>query len=255
MKKVVLIEPQSQEDHVYKNVQMPRLGLPLMGAALKAAGYRVELYYGTGASLPWPAIVSADFVGISTTTATSSEAYRMAGYLRSRGLPVIIGGIHAHFLPDEALGHADYVVRGEADLIIVPLIRALEEGRLPRDLPGVSFWDGREAVHNPCSAEPVEMDQLPLPDFSLFQGKKHFRTIPVMTSRGCPEQGALSGDDRPPNRAQGMGRPDAGGGFPGSGDAGIDAALRGEYGFCGTGIDQPGDPGSVEQAAEPCRCQ
>ncbi len=186
MKKVVLIEPQSQEDHVYKNVQMPRLGLPLMGAALKAAGYRVELYYGTGASLPWPAIVSADFVGISTTTATSSEAYRMAGYLRSRGLPVIIGGIHAHFLPDEALGHADYVVRGEADLIIVPLIRALEEGRLPRDLPGVSFWDGREAVHNPCSAEPVEMDQLPLPDFSLFQGKKHFRTIPVMTSRGCP---------------------------------------------------------------------
>ncbi len=64
MKTVILIEPKSQEDHVYKTVQMPRLGLPLMGAALKAAGYRVELYYGTGASLPWSSIISADYVGV-----------------------------------------------------------------------------------------------------------------------------------------------------------------------------------------------
>ncbi|MFY9542164.1 MAG: radical SAM protein, partial [Dethiobacteria bacterium] len=186
MKKVVLIEPQSKEDHVYKTVRMPRLGLPLLGARLKAAGYRVELYLGRGMSLPWSRIVDAGLVGISTTTATSSEAYRIAGYLRSRGLTVMIGGIHAHFMPDEALGHADYVVRGEADLTIVPLLRALEEGRQPWDIPGVSFWNGQEAVHNPCSAEPVEMDQLPLPDFSLFEGQKPFRTIPVMTSRGCP---------------------------------------------------------------------
>ena len=186
MNKVVLIEPQSKEDHVYKTVRMPRLGLPLLGARLKAAGYRVKLYLGTGASLPWSKIVDADLVGISTTTATSSEAYRIAGYLRSRGLRVVIGGIHAHFLPDEALGHADYVVRGEADLTIVPLIGVLEEGKLPWNVPGVSFWNGHEAVHNPCSAEPVEMDQLPLPDFSLFEGQKPFRTIPVMTSRGCP---------------------------------------------------------------------
>ncbi|HOJ84503.1 MAG TPA: hypothetical protein PKY23_07320, partial [Bacillota bacterium] len=92
MKKVVLIEPQSKEDHVYKTVRMPRLGLPLLGARLKAAGYRVELYLGRGMSLPWSRIVDAGLVGISTTTATSSEAYRIAGYLRSRGLTVMIGG-------------------------------------------------------------------------------------------------------------------------------------------------------------------
>lgn len=186
MKKVVLIEPQSKEDHVYKSVRMPRLGLPLLGARLKAAGYRVELYLGTGATLPWARILDADFVGISTITATSSEAYRIAGYLRSRGLTVIMGGIHPTFMYEEALGHADYVVRGEADLTFVPLLRALEQGRLPWNVPGVSFWNGREAVHNPCSTAPVEMDQVPLPDFSLFVGQKPFRTIPVMTSRGCP---------------------------------------------------------------------
>ena len=186
MKKVVLIEPQSKEDHVYKNVRMPRLGLPLLGAQLKAAGYRVELYLGTGETLPWPRIVDADFVGISTITATSTEAYRIAGYLRARGLTAVMGGIHPHFMPDEALEHADYVLRGEAELTIVPLLRALEQGRLPREVPGVSFRDGGETVHNPCAETPPELEQLPLPDFSLFQGQKAFRTIPVMTSRGCP---------------------------------------------------------------------
>jgi len=186
VKKVVLIEPQSKEDHVYKTVRMPRLGLPLLGAQLKAAGYQVKLYLGTGASLPWSRIVEADLVGISTTTATSNEAYRIAGYLRSRGLPVIIGGIHAHFMPDEALRYADYVVRGEADLTFLPLVQTLDKGGLPWEIPGVSFWDGHEAVHNPGCTEEIEMDQLPLPDFSLFEGQRPFRTIPVMTSRGCP---------------------------------------------------------------------
>ncbi len=186
MKKVVLIEPQSKEDHVYKMVRMPRLGLPLLGAQLKSAGYQVELYLGTGETLPWSRIVDADYVGISTITATSREAYRIAGFLRSQGMTVVMGGIHAHVMPEEALSHADYVVRGEADLTIVPLFRALDKGSLPWDVPGVSFWNGREAVHNPCSTAPVEMDQLPLPDFSLFKRQKPFRTIPVMTSRGCP---------------------------------------------------------------------
>lgn len=44
MKKIVLIEPQLNEDHVYKYVRMPRLGLPLLGARLKSAGYAVSLY-------------------------------------------------------------------------------------------------------------------------------------------------------------------------------------------------------------------
>jgi len=186
MKKVVLIEPQSREDHVYKSVRMPRLGLPLLGARLKEAGYRVELYLGTGETLPWPKIVDADFVGISTITATSSEAYRIAGYLRSRGQTVVLGGIHPHFMPDEALNHADYVMRGEADLTIVPLLQALEREQLPWDVPGVSFRNGREVIHNPCATEAVELDPLPTPDFTLFRGQKPFRTVPVITSRGCP---------------------------------------------------------------------
>lgn len=186
MKEIVLIEPQSREDHVYKSVRMPRLGLPLLGAQLKAAGYVVSIYMGTGSSLPWPKILEADLVGISTTTSTSREAYRIAGFLRSHNIPVAIGGIHATFMPDEALQYADYVVRGEADLTFLPLVRTLEQGGQPCAISGVSYWSEGQALHNPCLPPGVDMDHLPIPDLTLFEQQKPLRSIPVMTSRGCP---------------------------------------------------------------------
>lgn len=186
MKRIVLIEPQSREDHVYKSVHMPRLGLPLLGAQLKAAGYDVKIYVGTGSSLPWSSLLEADLAGISTTTSTSSEAYRIAGYLRSHNIPVVIGGIHATFMPDEALQFADYVVRGEADYTFMPLVKALEQGLTPHGIPGISFFSNGQAVHNPCESPAVDMDRLPIPDLRLIEHKKKMRSIPVMTSRGCP---------------------------------------------------------------------
>jgi len=52
MKKIVLIEPQSKEDHVYKHVRMPRLGLPILGTQLQEEGYRVSFFLGTGDPCP-----------------------------------------------------------------------------------------------------------------------------------------------------------------------------------------------------------
>ncbi|HHX87491.1 MAG TPA: B12-binding domain-containing radical SAM protein, partial [Firmicutes bacterium] len=186
MKKIALIEPQSKADHVYSFVRMPRLGLPLLGALLKAEGYEVTIYYGRGDRLPWPKILQADLVGISTTTSTSREAYCMSGYVRSHGLPAVIGGIHATLMPEEALAYADYVVRGEGEHSFLELIRSLEAGRLPEGIPGVSYWDQGEAIHNPGQQEWVDIDQLPSPDLSLYHRQLSIRTLPLLTSRGCP---------------------------------------------------------------------
>lgn len=186
MKSITLIEPQSREDHVYKSVRMPRLGLPLLGAQLKAAGYKVAMYMGTGSALPWPKIIGSDLVAISTTTSTSREAYRMAGYLKSVNIPVVLGGIHATYMAEEAMHYADYVVRGEADDHFLPLVRAIEAGRTPADIPGVTYWQDGVPVHNPCDTRRVELNNLPIPDLSLLAGKRTLTSIPVMTSRGCP---------------------------------------------------------------------
>lgn len=186
MKKIVLIEPQSKEDHVYKHVRMPRLGLPILGTQLQEAGYQVKFYLGTGDSLPWPKIFDADLVGISTTTATCREAYQISGLLRSNGIPVVIGGIHATFMPEEALHFADYVVRGEADYSFLPLVRAIETSSPLSDIKGVSYWNGDIPVHNADVSSKVDMDTLPIPDLSLLDRHSSMLSIPVMTSRGCP---------------------------------------------------------------------
>ncbi len=186
MKKIVLIEPQSKEDHVYKHVRMPRLGLPILGTQLQEEGYRVNFYLGTGDSLPWEEILTADLVGISTTTATCREAYQIAGLLRAANIPVVIGGIHATFLPDEALRFADYVVQGEAENTFLPLVRAVERGEEPTGIPGVSYWKDGSIVHNGNLPEKVDMDTLPIPDITMLARSDKMRSIPVMTSRGCP---------------------------------------------------------------------
>jgi len=58
-----------------------------------------------------------DCVGITAMTALAPGAYKIAAEYRRRGVPTIMGGIHASFLPDEAAQHVDCVVTGEADLL------------------------------------------------------------------------------------------------------------------------------------------
>ncbi len=186
MEKIALIEPQSKEDHVYKHVRMPRLGLPTLGTQLQNEGFQVNFYLGTGDSLPWPKIFEADLVGISTTTATCREAYQIAGLLRSNGTPVVIGGIHATFLPDEALQFADYIVQGEAEYSFLPLVQAIGAGEEPHAIPGVAYWRNGEKVYNQGLEERIDMDSLPIPDITLLEHSEKMRSIPVMTSRGCP---------------------------------------------------------------------
>jgi anaerobic magnesium-protoporphyrin IX monomethyl ester cyclase len=182
--KITLIEPKAPGKHVYSNVNMPRLGLPILGTQLKQAGHEVKLILGSRRDICLSDITGADLICVSTTTSTVIEAYHLADFARSQGKPVVMGGAHVSFLPEEALEHCDYVCRGEADLTFVPLISCIERGELPADIPGVSFYQEGDIIHNPA-AEWVDMNRVPFPDLTLFEGLK-MSTYPVMTSRGCP---------------------------------------------------------------------
>lgn len=185
IKKVVLIEPKAPASHVYAFVKMPRLGLPLIGTQLKDSGCDVKLIYGNGGQIQVSDLAGADVVGISTTTSTCKEAYGIARYAREKGIPVIIGGVHATFMPEEALQYCDYVCRGEGDFTFIQLLTCLERGEAPLTVPGVSFKVGGKIRHNPLG-DWVNVEECPVPDLSLFQNLRKIRTFPVMTSRGCP---------------------------------------------------------------------
>ena len=185
--RIRLIEPEPPGLHVYAKVILPRLGLPIIGAALKAHGHDVLIYHPHLAPINWDDVYTADLVGLSSTTSTTPAAYAMADDLRWRGIPVIIGGSHVTFLPDEALEHATYVARGEGgEQLMLELIEALEGRRELSSITGLSYMQEGLAVHNPPRELCADLDALPFPDLTLIEGHEKLTNIPIMTSWGCP---------------------------------------------------------------------
>ena len=74
--KIRLIEPAPPSINILSYGFYPRLGLPLIGATLKAAGHDVLIYCPQAAPIDRDDIASADLVGISTTTSTAPTALR-----------------------------------------------------------------------------------------------------------------------------------------------------------------------------------
>ena len=95
----------------------------ILGSILKSAGHEVEVYEELEQDIDLDALKHADVVGIGTITSSAVRAYQIADFFRNElGKTVIIGGIHASAMPEEALKHADRVVVGEAESVIVDVV-------------------------------------------------------------------------------------------------------------------------------------
>lgn len=115
---------------------------------------------------------SFDLVAISSFSAQIKEAYQLADRFRARRVPVVLGGLHATSLPDEAAKHADAVVVGEGEVVWNALLKDAEAGRLkPR--------------YSSFAASEFDMARAPMPAFELLDVSRYNR-LTVQTSRGCP---------------------------------------------------------------------
>lgn len=113
-----------------------------------------------------------DAVALSTLTATSKEAYRLAARFREMGSTVILGGLHATLCPEEAARHVDCLIIGEGEPVWPDVMRDLEAGRLKE------LYDAR-------TRGPFDFTQAPMPRFDLLAPDRYPR-FTVQTQRGCP---------------------------------------------------------------------
>jgi hypothetical protein len=81
---------------------------------------------------PVPVDEHWDLVGITVMTATAPRAYCLADDFRVRGVRVVLGGVHVSVMPEEASGHADAVVVGEAEAVWARILEDAEANRLER---------------------------------------------------------------------------------------------------------------------------
>ena len=190
MRKIIFIEPKSPNLHIFSQFPLPRLGVFILGAIVKEKGWDAEVILEQFQKIDFEKIRNADIVGISTITPTAPRAYAIADRIRSLGIPVIIGGPHVTFLPDEALEHAEYVIRGEAEETLVSFLETWENGKKFSEVPNLSYQTDGKTIHNPVKPLSRSLDENPFPDFSLSQYVRKkmagTMTIPVQTSRGCP---------------------------------------------------------------------
>ena len=112
-----------------------------------------------------------DLVGITTMTATAPRAYEIADRYRESGAKVVLGGIHASMLPEEAMQHAEAVVVGEAEGTWPRVLADFEAGRLEPLYEQDGFIDFSRPL-------PPRRD--------LVDPKRYWSANVVQTARGCP---------------------------------------------------------------------
>jgi len=189
---IVGIEPKAPGMHIFSQTLMPRLGLPQLLTIAKEMGHSCEIYCEEIAALNWDRIKQADMILISSTTSTAPRSFALIKKIKNEvnpRAPILMGGPHVTFLPEEALEKGvDYVFRHEADTTLPAFLEWWNTGRDTRELmniPGLSFRVGN-GYHHTVKPGRVNLDTLPTPDLDLIVGFGMPGAIPVITSRGCP---------------------------------------------------------------------
>ncbi len=111
-----------------------------------------------------------DLVAITIITGTSSRGYAIADHFRRRGIPVVIGGVHATLCPDEAALHADVVNIGFGEETWPQMLRDFKRGTMQKRYFG---------------SRPPDLKGLPWARRDLLKKERYITTATIWATRGC----------------------------------------------------------------------
>ena len=168
--KVTFIKPNigRQEHSLYVDEgRMEPLQLGVL-AGLTPPHVEVVLYDDRMESIPYDE--PTDLVAITVETYTARRSYEIAGEYRQRGVPVIMGGMHASLVPDEVAANSDSIFIGDAETVWQEVIGDAERGHLK---PRYRASPGMAQIGNV------------LPRRDIFEGKGYLPITLMQYVRGC----------------------------------------------------------------------
>lgn len=115
--------------------------------------------------------------------------------VRHYRIPTVVGGVFPTFAPEIIIREdaVDMVCVGEGESLLVELCNMIGTGKDFSRIPNLWVKKDGQVVRNPMR-ERINLDDLPMPDYSLFEENrlyrpmagKVYRMLPVETHRGCP---------------------------------------------------------------------
>lgn len=110
-----------------------------------------------------------DLVAITVEIYSAKRAYEIATQFRKRHIPVVLGGIHATLLPEEASMFCDSIVSGDAENVWAEIIDDVRKKQLKH------FYHSAPGCPKPGV----------LPRKDIYKGKKYLPISLLQFGRGC----------------------------------------------------------------------
>lgn len=128
--------------------------------------------------------------GISCVTAGFIRTLELTRIIKRRypAAKIVAGGIHPTVNSQEVLEQmpVDAVVRGEGELALLKLLEVFRAGQGYEGIPGISFKQDGQIVHNPRGPL-IDLKNVPAFPYRLFdRHRQRYDFGVVLTSRGCP---------------------------------------------------------------------
>lgn len=119
-----------------------------------------------------------------------------AASLKQKGIPVIAGGVHVYFNAQNLIQDTgiDMLCIGEGEIPLKTLCNRLKAGQSFHDIPNLWVKTHSGQVVKNALAPPIDINALPIEDFSIFEEQRLYRpmqgkivkTLPFNLDRGCP---------------------------------------------------------------------
>lgn len=170
-------------------IRTPSVGLNTLATIVKREVPDTYMYSEAISRIDMDDVMDADIIFIGFFTYAAVRGYELADYFKKNSRAVVVlGGLHPSMNVEEAVGYGDYVMLGEGDETILPLIHAIKEKRKP-DFQGIAWSEKGVLKSTGMPKPPVNIDIIA--DRNLVHNYQkmvgHLTVWPqVHASRGCP---------------------------------------------------------------------
>ena len=114
-----------------------------------------------------------DLVGITVTVDVMPRAIEIAGEFKSRGIPVVAGGIHISAYPESSIAYFDAIGIGMAESTWPQIVEDVQNHALKK------VYRCKDGIRG---------DEIVSPAYDFIDKSKYLYTNIISTSRGCPFQ-------------------------------------------------------------------